>query len=148
VPISGLVSYRPVRDFWIHPLVAYTIVHAFGDVDFGRFTLGGTAATRSVQVGLTLQYQITSVISLTLWSRVQVFTGQIAVSGSGAVDASTTATVDARITPGVQHPFAVVPGVAFLWKHFRFTVGAGYGNFFVPGAEVSLRGAGFVPDAS
>lgn len=148
VPIAGLASIQALPGFWIHPVAAYTVVQAFGSGDFGRFTVGGTAATTTVQVGMTLQYQLTSIVSLTLWGRFQPYAARVAVSGSGSIDATTTADVEARITPAIEHPWLIVPGVAFFWPHVRFTVGVGYGNFFVPGVDVALRGAGFVPDAS
>ena len=148
VPLSLFVSYRPLPRFWIHPELNYTFANAFGTGDFTKFTLGGTASARAGQAGLMLQYELTEVVSLTLLGRVQFYTGAIAVTGSGSIDEFTTATVDMRVAPALQHPWMVVPGVALLWQHLRITVGVGYGNYFLPGMDVPLRGAGFVPDGS
>jgi hypothetical protein len=95
-----------------------------------------------------LQYELTGVISLTVRGRYQPYTGAVGVNGSGAVDEFTTATVDGRIVPGVLHPWCVIPGVALMWKHVRLVVGAGYGNYFLPGMDIAVRGAGFVPEGS
>jgi hypothetical protein len=148
VPLSLFVSVRPTEDFWIHPEVTYIVVNAWGTGDLSKATFGGTAASRAVQLGLMFQYQLNRVVSFTAWGRVQAYTGSIAFNGSGDVDSSTTATLDARMTPSDLHPWAVVPGVALLWTHVRLTVGAGYGNYFLPGMDISIRGRGFVPDAS
>jgi len=148
VPLTAFVSWQAVPRFWIHPDLTYTLVQAFGTGDFKRFTLGGTAATRTVQVGLMLQYELTRVVSVLLTGRYQPYTGAVGVSGSGAVDQFTTATVDGQIFPGITHPWNVVPGVALMWKHVRLTLGAGYGNYFLPGMDIAVRGAGFVPEGS
>jgi hypothetical protein len=148
VPLSAFASYQAVPGFWIHPEVTYVFVEGNGTGNYNRFTLGGTATTRTAQLGLMLQYQLTDVVSLTLWGRYEPYTGSVAVNGSGAIDAFTTASAEMRVTPGVIHPFAVVPGAAFLWRHWRFQVGVGYGNYFLPGMDISVRGAGFVPDAN
>lgn len=148
VPLSGFVSYQAMPGFWIHPELTYTVVNAFGEGDFTKMTLGGTAATRTVQLGLLLQYQLTSVFGLTLVGRYQPYTGRLAVSGSGSIDQFTTANVDARVTPSFEHPWEFIAGVAFLWQHVRLTLGVGYGNYFLPGMDVAIRGLGFVPDGS
>ena len=148
VPLTGIASIRILPKFWIHPELTYTFANAWGTGDIGRFTLGGTAATRTLQLGMLLQYEVMEWLSVTLWGRYEPYTGAIAVNGSGAVDEFTSMTVDGRVDAPTQHPFAVVPGVAFLWEHWRLTLGLGYGNYFLPGMDLSLRGAGFVPDAS
>jgi hypothetical protein len=148
VPISLFASVQAVPRFWIHGEFTYNFVQAFGSGDFKSMTLDGTASTRTVQLGLMLQYQLTRVVSLTLFGRYEPYTGTVAVSGSGGVDTSTTATVDARITPGILHPWEVVPGVALGWTHVRLILGAGYGHYFLPGMDIAIRGAGFVPEGS
>jgi hypothetical protein len=148
VPLSGFVSWQAIPRFWLHPELTYTFVNAFGTGDFSRFTLGGTAATRTVQLGLMLQYELTSVVSLTLLGRFQAYTGSVAISGNGSVDQFTSASVEGRITPGFQHPWEIIPGVALLWQHVRVVLGVGYGNYFLPGMDIAIRGAGFVPDGS
>jgi hypothetical protein len=148
IPISGVLSWRIVPRFWVHPTATYIIGQAFGAGNFGSMTLGGTAPLAAAQVGLTLQYELNRWLSVTLWGRYQPYTGAVAFKGSGSIDDLTTATVQAQVTPGVEHPWAVVPGVAMLWQHVRLTLGAGYGNYFIPEMNVSLRGKGFVPDAS
>jgi len=148
VPLSAFVSVQALPGFWIHPELTYTLVNAFGTGDFKRFTLGGSAATRTVQAGLMFEYRLTDVVALTVRGRYQPYTGAVGVSGSGAVDEFTTATVDGRIIPSILHPWCVIPGVAFLWPHVRLVVGAGYGNYFLPGMDIAVRGAGFVPEGS
>src|SRR5262249_25788033 len=101
-----------------------------------------------VQLGMQLQYELTRVVSLTLLGRYEPYTGAVAANGSGSIDDFTSATVQARVSPGVQHPWYVVPGVALLWKHWRATLGVGYGNYFRPGMDIAVRGAGFVPEGN
>ena len=149
VPLSLFVSYKVLPRFWVHPEATYTHMNIWGSGDVSRLTFEGAAPTRTFQLGLQLQYQINKVFALTLAGRLQAYTGTVPFDGTGtSADGMTTATVQGTLTPQDLHPWSVVPGVAFLWKHWRLSLGAGYGNYFLPGMDVSVRGAGFVPQGS
>jgi hypothetical protein len=148
VPLSAFVSVKPLDKFWIHGEGTYVFAHLDGTGNYRRLTLDGTATTQAAQLGLMFQYQLSRVVSLTLWGRYEPYTKAISVDGSGPIGDNGFATVQGRVLPWNDHPWAVVPGVACLWTHVRFTLGAGYGTYFLPEMDLPVRGAGFVPDAS
>jgi hypothetical protein len=63
-------------------------------------------------------------------------------------DPYTTASLNGQFVPPVEHPWEAIGGVAFLWEHFRLTLGAGYGYYFLPGLDIANTKKTFVPDAS
>jgi hypothetical protein len=74
------------------------------------------------------------------------------VAARAALDPYTTVNIGGRAKPRVEHPWQVVGGVAFLWRHFHLIVGVGvgvgYGYYFVPGIDIPYPHRGFVPDGS
>jgi hypothetical protein len=148
VPLSAFVSVKPIDKFWIHGEGTYVFAHLNGTGDYKRLTLDGTATTSAAQLGLMFQYQLSRVVSLTVWGRYEPYTKAISVQGSGPIGDNGFATVQGSVLPWNDHPWAVVPGAAFLWTHVRVTVGVGYGTYFLPEMDLPVRGAGFVPDAS
>ena len=48
----------------------------------------------------------------------------------------------------VEHPWAVIGGVAFLWKYVHLSAGVGYGYYFVPGLDIAYPKRTVIPDAS
>jgi len=145
-PLSVFATYHVNDKVWLHGEAAFVGVWAEGAGNVSRITLHGAGTARSTQLGVMGEYRIRREISLLLRGRVQVYTGPLAVDADSAPDASTTATVEARITPHDQHPWQIVPGVAFLWQRVRLTVGVGYGNYFIPGMDIALAGKGVVPE--
>ena len=112
------------------------------------FEVARAAGVRSVQLGLMGEYRLTRVVALTLRGRYQPYAGQLAFQASSSGDPFTQFQADARLALKDPHPYSVIAGAAFLWDHFRFTVGVGYGNYFIPGLNIAVPGKGFVPDAS
>ena len=148
IPLTAYASYQIDPRWWIHGEVTYDIIWGNGVGDLTQTTLGGAAATRSVQLAATGEYRIRPTIALTLRGRLQVYTSRLALSGSVNPDAFTSIAVDARIDPRNSHPFEVVPAVAFLWQRIRLSAGVGYGNYFLPGMDIPLTERGIVPQAS
>jgi hypothetical protein len=148
VPLTAYASYQIDPKWWIHGETTYNIVWGNGVGDLTQTTLGGAAATRSVQLAATGEYRIRPTIAITLRGRLQVYTSRLALSGTASPDAFTSIDVDARINPRNAHPFEIVPAVAFLWQRIRLSAGVGYGNYFIPGMLVALTERGIVPQAS
>lgn len=148
IPLTAYASYQIDSKWWIHGETTYNIVWGNGVGDLSETTLGGAAATRSVQLGVTGEYRIRPTIAITLRGRLQVYTSRLALSGSTNLDAFTSVAADARIDPRNDHPWEIVPAVAFLWQRIRLSAGVGYGNYFIPGMDVPLTERGIVPQAS
>jgi hypothetical protein len=147
VPLTAWVSFKLNDHFFLHAEGTYVYVHAFGTGDLSRSELAGTAASQSVQAQLMAQLQLSQVVSFTALGRYQIYTGDIAFSGSGTIDPYTTADVQGRLTLPVTHPWEAIGGVALLWKHFHAILGAGYGYYFVPGMWIASQTRSFIPDA-
>jgi hypothetical protein len=148
VPLTAFGSYYVRPDIGIHGEICYSIVDAFGSGNISNSEVAGAAAVRSVQLGLMGEYRLTRVVALTLRGRYQPYAGQLAFQASSSGDPFTQFQADARLALKDPHPYSVIAGAAFLWDHFRFTVGVGYGNYFIPGLNIAVPGKGFVPDAS
>jgi hypothetical protein len=148
IPLTAFASYQIDAKWWVHGDVNYNIIWGTGTGDLSETTLGGAAATRSVQLGATGEYRIRPTIAITLRGRLQVYTARLALSGSSNPDDFTAINVDARIDPRNSHPWEVVPGVAFLWERIRLSAGVGYGNYFVPGMNIPLTERSVVPEGS
>ncbi len=148
IPVSLYVSVKVHPRITLHAEAAYIYARVFGTGDITQASLDGATAVHAGQLGLMAQYQVTRVFSLTATGRYQVWNSDLPLSGSSMTDPYTTATLNGQFVPAVQHPWEAIGGVAFLWQHFRFTVGAGYGYYFVPGLDIPNTKKTFVPDAS
>jgi hypothetical protein len=148
IPISLYVSVKVHPRITLHAEGAYVYARVFGTGDITEATLDGATAARAGQVGLVVQYRLNSFFSLTATGRYQFYTADLPLSGSSMTDPYTTATLNGQFVPAVQHPWEAIGGVAFLWEHLRFALGAGYGYYFVPGLDVANTKKTFVPDAS
>ena len=149
IPLSLFASFRLAERAWLHAEGAYVFARALGsggNLDSADFE--GAVSSRAGQAGLMAEYRVTRIFSLTARGRYQFYTGPLAFSGAGTLDPYTSVQVDGQLVPRTEHPWQAVGGVAFLWKHVRLTVGAGYGNYFVPGMDIAAPKQGFVPDAS
>jgi hypothetical protein len=147
-PVSLFASVRPTRRLYLHGEGTYVFARAFGDGDLDRAHIGGTLVARAVQAQLMVEVRVIRQLSLIALGRGQPYTSALRVSGSGPIDPYTTGSVDAELAPRIEHPWAIVGGVALLFEHFHLAVGAGYGTYFVPGMDVPLQQRGFVPAGS
>jgi hypothetical protein len=147
IPASLYGSVNVAPRLWLHGELNYNWVRAIGDVAVNTSQVEGATATRNGQVGLAADYHLTRVVALTARGRYQLWSSPLVLTGTSTIDAFTDAELGAELRPD-RHPWMAVAGVAFTWKHVGLMVGGGYGHFFVPGANVATRSAGFVPDGS
>ena len=148
VPVSMFGSFRLHERVWLHEELTYLFVHAFGTGDFHDAGFDGRVAGQALQTGTVLEVRLTRIFSLTATGRVELWTGRLAFDASSNTDPYTSINIDGTAMPRVEHPWNVVGGVAFLWKHFHLVAGAGYGYYFLPGLDVPSPHLGFVPDVS
>jgi hypothetical protein len=148
VPLTAFVSVKVHPRITLHAEGAYVYARVFGTGDLTQATLSGATAVRAGQVGLVAQYRVTRIFSLIATGRYQFYTADLPLSGSSTIDPYTTASLRGQYVPPVQHPWEAIGGVAFLWEHFRLTLGAGYGYYFLPGIDIANTKKTIVPDAS
>lgn len=149
VPLSLFASGRLAPRWWLHGEGTYLYARAFGSGgDLDNADINGAVAQRAAQLGGMLEYRMTRVVSLTALGRYQVYAGKLVFSGTSELDAYTTAQIDGELTSTNEHPWQAVGGVALLWPAVRIVVGAGYGNYFIPGFTIAAPDRGFVPDLS
>jgi len=148
IPLTLFVSVKVHPRITLHAEGAYVYARVFGTGDLTQATLSGATAARAGQAGLVFQYRVTRIFSLTATGRYQFYTADLPLSGSSMTDPYTTASLSGQYVAPVEHPWEAFGGVAFLWEHFRLTLGAGYGYYFLPGLDIANTKKTFVPDAS
>jgi hypothetical protein len=148
VPLSLFGSVRATPHLFLHGEATYLYVRGFGNGDLNKADIGGTLAARAGQAQLMAEVRVIRWLSLTALGRYQFYTSSLVLSGSGNPDPYTTASLDAELAPRVEHPWALIGGVALLFDHFHLSLGAGYGYYFVPGPGLPMQERGFIPDAS
>jgi hypothetical protein len=147
-PLSLFASFRLQERIWLHTEGAYVYARALGAGDLDQLHFGGAVATQDVQLGAMAELRVTRIFSLTATGRYQVYTADLAFSGSGDVDPYTTANVSGRAVSAVPHPWEAIGGIAVLWKYFHLILGAGYGYYFLPGLNLAYPQKTIIPDAS
>jgi len=148
VPLSLFVSVKVHPRITLHAQGAYVYARVVGTGDVTQASLNGATASRTGQVGLMVQYRLTRIFSLLASGRYQFYTADLPLSGSTTIDPFTTGTLSGQYVPAVQHPWQVVGGFAVLWRYVHLILGAGYGNYFVPGLLIADPKRTIVPDAS
>lgn len=148
VPVSAFASTELARHWWLHGEATYLFADASGAGDLDDAEVNGAVTARSAQLAAMLELQLSRVVSLTALGRYQVYSGPLVFDGTTQPDAYTTVQVEGELMPRTEHPWQVIPGVAFLWTNVRLVVGIGYGNYFVPGIGLALPDRSIVPDLS
>jgi hypothetical protein len=148
LPLSVFASGELAPRWWLHGEGTYLFADASGTGDLDDAELNGAVTARGAQLAAMLERQLGRVVSLTLLGRYQFYTGPLLFEGNTQPDAFTSIRLEAEMAPQVEHPWQVIPGVAFSWKHVRLTVGVGYGNYFVPNIGIALPDRSIVPDLS
>ncbi len=149
VPLSVFASGRLAPRWWLHGEATYLFAHAFGSGgNLDDADLNGAVTTRAAQLGAMLEYRLTPIVSLTAVGRAQVYAGPLVFKGTGTLDQYTTVQIEGEMSPRVVHPWQVVGGVALLWPGVRVVLGAGYGNYFIPGIGIAFPDRTIVPDLS
>jgi hypothetical protein len=149
VPLSAFASGRLAPRWWLHGEATYLFAHAFGGGgNLDDADLNGAVTTRAAQLGAMLEYRLTPIVSLTAVGRAQVYAGPLVFKGSGSLDQYTTVRIEGEMSPRVVNPWQVVGGIALLWPGVRVVLGAGYGNYFIPGINIAFPDRTIVPDLS
>lgn len=146
-PLSLFGSVQILPRVWLHADGSYTYGRAFGSTDIGKAKLGDAElGTRTAQAGLMLEWRLTRLLALLARGRYQFYERPIVVRGSGNYDAYTRIDLAAEAQPRTSHPWLVVGGAALTWTHVGFIVGAGYGEYVVPGSNLVLPYKGVIPE--
>jgi hypothetical protein len=148
VPLSLYVSVKVHPRITLHAEGTYIYARVTGTGNITQASLDGATAASAGQLGLTVQYRLTRIFSLTATGRYQFWVSDLPLSGTTTIDPYTTGTVNGQFVPGVQHPWEAIGGIAVLWHYVHLIVGAGYGYYFVPGLDIANTKKTFVPDAS
>jgi hypothetical protein len=148
VPGTLYVSYELAPPLWVHLEGAYNWARGFGAGDVSKPDIDGAVVMTTAQVGAMFEYRISRVVGLFARGRFQPYASPIVLEGSGMLDAYTTAEGSLEIRTPTPHPIMGVAGVELTWKYVGVIAGGGYGNYFLPGLNVSDPHTTFVPEAS
>jgi len=148
VPLSLFATVKVHPRIHLHGEATYLFARVAGSGDLSKAQFNGGAPLRAGQAGLMAQFRISRIVSLTATGRYQFYVADVPFEATSTSDPFTTATVRGQLSPGVQHPWSVIGGVAVLWKHFHMIVGGGYGYYFIPGLDIPNTSRTFVPDLS
>jgi hypothetical protein len=94
------------------------------------------------------ELRVNRVVAFLVRGRYQFYESNIVFEGSGMVDAFTQANGSLELEPLVRHPAMVTASIALTWKYVGVIAGAGYGHYFLPGANVALQYEGVVPEGA
>jgi hypothetical protein len=148
IPLTLWTTVPIIPRLSAHLETVFNFVNAFGTGNVNRADFDGAVSAQTFQLGAMLEYRILPWLAVTLRGRYQPWISALRIEGDSEIDPFTRAEVTAELTPRHEHPFAVIPGVTFLWKHVHLSVGVGYGSYFLPGANLYLPQQSVVPDAS
>jgi hypothetical protein len=148
VPAELFVSLRLARPLWLHLEGAYNWSRGEGAGDIAKTDVFGTVVMRTAQVGAQLELRLSRVVALLARGRYQFYETPIVFEGSGMLDPYTHASASLEALPLKAHPAMGVAGVALTWKYVGLVAGAGYGHYFLPGANLALPYTNVVPEGS
>jgi len=141
-------SSEVLRHLWLHGEVAYNWVRAVGAGDLTKGEVDNAIAVRAWQAGAVVQYKLSPLVSLIGRGRYQFASTPLVVKGNGTLDPYTTAQLGAEVHVVHPHPYLAVAAIALTWRHVGLVAGGGYGQYFIPGANLPLAPVGFVPEGS
>jgi hypothetical protein len=134
-PIDATVSIPLADRFSLHTFAVLTMTS--GKLEQSGDDYGGTAAANNFQIGLTPEWRITSHVALNLRLR---FAPWVDVSGAASgtiqLDPATTVDVGAEAeldTSEAELAFSALLAIHLVWDWFNLRLGAGWGNFNLPG---------------
>jgi hypothetical protein len=148
VPLTLYVSGRLLPWLWLHLDGAYNFARAWGSGDVESTEVLGAGVARTAQVGAMAELRVNRVVAFLVRGRYQFYESNIVFEGSGMVDAFTQANGSLELEPLVRHPAMVTASIALTWKYVGVIAGAGYGHYFLPGANVALQYEGVVPEGA
>jgi hypothetical protein len=148
LPFELTASLRISDAFTLSPAGAYTFVTLKGAYDPAK--IEGVAALSNLQVMGTLEWRLTKVVALVVHGRYLVFQNAGGrVSATLSPDRFTRVDVRAIVsTNSLDYPnaYTIVPSAVLSHGVFNVRLGAGYGNYFIPGINLVLPNRGIVPD--
>lgn len=142
------VAPKRLPKLWAHLEAVYNWVEGWGTGSVDRIDLAGSVSTEAIQLGAMLEYRLQPRLAFTLRGRVQPWMEPFQITADRQFDPYTRIDVRAELEPRFEHPFAVVAGVSYFWKHVHASVGVGYGNYFLYGMNLYSSYQGVIPDAS
>jgi len=148
LPFTLYVSTHVARPLWLHFEGAYNWARGYGAGDVAKTDVWGTVVLRTIQVGLMAELRLSRVVALFARGRYQPYETPIIFEGEGMIDPYTRAQASLEAKPPYSHPAMGVAGVALTWKHVGLVAGAGYGHYFLPGANLALPYNNVVPEGS
>jgi hypothetical protein len=148
VPATLFVSVKVLPPLWVHLEGAYNWARGFGTGDVSKPDIDGAVVMRTVQVGAMVEYRLSRVVALLARGRYQPYASPIVLEGGGMLDPYTHAEGTLEIRPTAPHPWQGTGAVALTWKYVGVIAGAGYGNYFLPGMNVSDPHVRVIPEAS
>jgi hypothetical protein len=148
VPLELYVSTHVARPLWLHFEGAYNWARGSGAGDVSKTDVFGTVVQRTVQLGLMAELRLSRVVALFARGRYQPYETPIIFQGGGMIDPYTNVQASLEAKPVSAHPAMGVAGVALTWKHVGLIAGAGYGHYFLPGANLALPYNNVVPEGS
>jgi hypothetical protein len=128
-----------------------TAGRASGAVEQDTLVGKGRAGLTNMQYVLAYEFRASRSLALVLTGRYQLF--QV-VDGDASFttnpDDYTSIEVEAAArdagTLNVRNAFSIVPAIAWSWSTFNLRIGAGFGNFNVPGVNVMLASRTPIPE--
>lgn len=143
-PVTGAVSWRP-SSRWTSSLALRYLAVA-GDVRYaGREAALNAAAIADMASGIaTLSYRSNARLAFVARGKLLLWRDDLRVRSDG-VSGQTSVDLDASVSMAGERTAAAVLAAAQLsWNRVHLLVGAGYGNYFVPGLGFAVGGEPFV----
>lgn len=140
IPLEGYVSVLIRERFLLTLAVVYTAIAGKGHYNPDDYK--GTAAAANAQLGLGLQWSINHVTAITFQARYVAFQSATGVGTVTVdVDSATSADVKASGTANAadaSNGFSLSANALFSWQTLNLRIGAGYGNYNIPGMNLVI----------
>jgi len=142
VPITLSASVRANSRVSVHTGGKFAATDFAGTAEAGRIDIEGAAVVNLLQVFAMFEWRLTRVTSFTLFIRWAPWVSDSVVQGDIHIGDDTSGTIEARInTESLKNAWAIIPGFVFSWARTNLKIGAGYGDWFVPGLGLVVPGA-------
>jgi len=147
LPLSLAASYRFGKRFSQSVEGTYVGVAAAGD-RAGHASIRGAVTSTNVTLSTLSELRLSRVFALTLLAKLMVYRGDAHVTTEFE-----TETTEVSANLGAEKPYsgvvaAIVPGFSLSFSHVNFELGVGYGNIWLPGVELPIRGRSIVPEGN
>lgn len=140
IPLEGYVSAVIKERFTLTLAAVYTAIAGKGSYNPDDYR--GTAAAANAQIGLGFQWRVNHVTALTFQARYVAFQSATGVGNvTMDVDDATSADVRARGSANAadaSNGYSFAASALFSWQTFNLRVGAGYGNYNIPGMNLVI----------